>query len=213
MQGDLTAWLFSASTFALSMSGTPGPNNAMVAASGATYGFARTLPHMLGVSVGFPVMLVAVALGGGDLLRTFPAVHDALRWIGVAYLLWLAFRIAAARPVVPASSASGPAATGASSRPLSFLQAALFQWVNPKAWVIALGSVATYTNADGRAVIVQAAVLGAIFLVVTLPTTAFWTMTGVGAARLLRTEQGLRAFNLAMAALLVASLLMLLREG
>lgn len=210
MHADLTAWLLSASAFALSMSGTPGPNNAMVAASGATFGFARTLPHMLGIAIGFPVMLVAVALGAGDVLRAYPAVHDALKWAGMAYLLWLAIRIATARPVMAAASRGG---AGMSGRPLSFLQAALFQWINPKAWVIAFGAVATYTNASGQAVIVQAAVLALIFVAATLPATAFWTMTGVGAARLLRTERGLRAFNIAMAILLVGSLLMLALEG
>ena len=86
------------------MAATPGPNNAMVAASGATWGFRRTLPHMLGVSVGFPVMLVAVALGAGELLRTRPWAHEALRWVGAAYLLWLAWHIAVSRPKAPAES-------------------------------------------------------------------------------------------------------------
>ena len=109
------------------MSATPGPNNAMVAASGATWGFRRTLPHMLGVAVGFPAMLVAVALGAGEVLRARPWLHEALRWAGAAYLLWLAWKIAAAKPEPP-----GDAATekdkGSGSRPLSFMQAALFQW-------------------------------------------------------------------------------------
>ena len=201
MSAETLAWLASAVTFAVSMSGTPGPNNAMVAASGATFGFARTIPHMLGIAVGFPLMLVAVALGAGQLLRTIPVLHAVLKWAGAAYLLWLAFRIATARPA--------PAETGG-SRPLTFLQAGLFQWVNPKAWVIALGAVATYTTAEG--VLPQSLGLAAIFLLVTGPTVAFWTMTGVGAARLLRTDRGLRAFNWLMAALLVLSLLPLLRE-
>lgn len=208
MAADLTAWLISAATFALAMSATPGPNNAMVAASGATFGFARTLPHVLGVVVGFPLMLVAVALGAGDVLRAFPLVHVVLKWAGIAYLLWLALRIATARP-----ARSGSEATASGGKPLSFLQAALFQWINPKAWMIAVGSVVTYASATGGSVVIQAAVLALIFLVVTLPTTAFWTLTGVGAARLLRTERGLRAFNIGMAALLVASLLMLIAEG
>lgn len=205
MGADPAAWLFSATMFALSMSGSPGPNNAMVAASGATFGFVRTLPHILGITVGFPVMLVAVALGAGDALRSFPALHVALKWLGMAYLLWLALKIATARPVAHGARPSG--------KPLSFWQAALFQWVNPKAWIIALGGVATYTDAGGGAVVAQTIGLALIFLVATFPAVAFWTMTGVGAARLLRTARGLRAFNLTMAALLVASLLMLLYEG
>ena len=198
------AWFASALAFAVAMAATPGPNNAMVAASGANWGFRRTLPHMLGISAGFPVMLVAVALGAGALLRTRPWVHEALRWVGAAYLLWLAWHIAVARPQVPV----GP--TRAGGRPLGFLRAALFQWMNPKAWMAAAGAVLTYTTTGG-ALLAQAVVLAAIFLVVILPTIALWTLVGVGAARLLRTERALRWFNLAMAALLVASLLPLLR--
>ena len=196
------AWLLSATGFALSMSGTPGPNNVMVASSGATFGFTRTLPHMLGISIGFPIMLVAVALGAGQLLQAVPALHTALKWLGSAYLLWLAWHIATASPAPPDANAA--------SRPLTMLQAGLFQWVNPKAWIIALGAVATYTTAEG--VLGQSLLLALIFVVVTLPAVAFWTMTGVGAARLLRTERSLRVFNLVMAALLVLSLLPLLRD-
>ncbi len=202
MTAGTLAWLLSAATFAVAMSATPGPNNAMVAASGANFGFARTLPHMAGVTVGFPAMLVAVALGAGDLMRAAPMLHGALKWIGVAYLLWLAGRIATARPAV--------AAAGSRARPFTFAQAALFQWVNPKAWIIALGAVATYTTT--RWMVVQSLLLAVLFVLVTLPALAFWTMTGVGAARLLRSERALRTFNRVMAGLLVLSLLPLLRE-
>ncbi len=197
---DGLAWFASATAFAVSMSGSPGPNNTMVTASGATWGFRRTVPHMLGISLGFPAMLLAVSLGLGEVLRALPWLQAALRWIGIAYLLWLAWRIATAEP-----DPSGAAAGGA--RPLSFLQAALFQWVNPKAWVIAIGSVAAYTTGSGAALAAQATLLSAIFVAVTLPIVAGWTLVGVGAARLLRTRRALRAFNLSMAALLVASLL------
>ncbi len=187
------------------MAATPGPNNAMVAASGASFGFRRTLPHMLGITIGFPIMLVAVALGAGEPLRTLPWLHEALRWVGAAYLLWLAWHIAATRPEAADKRAGA-------SRPLTFAQAALFQWVNPKAWVIAASAVVTYTSESG-AVLAQAAALAIVFLVVTLPAVAFWTSVGVGAARVLRSPRALRLFNLAMAALLVASLVPLLREG
>ncbi len=198
-------WLASATAFAVSMSATPGPNNAMVTASGATWGFRRTVPHMLGIAVGFPAMLVAVALGAGEALRARPWLHEALRWAGVAYLVWLAWKIAAAEPEPPGQEPRGPGRDGG-SRPLSFAQAALFQWVNPKAWVIALGALAAYTTAAGSGLVAQAAVLALVFLLVTLPTLALWTLVGVGAARVLRTRRALRAFNLAMAALLVLSL-------
>ncbi|MEX2650649.1 MAG: LysE family translocator [Alphaproteobacteria bacterium] len=193
-------WLLSAAAFALAMSATPGPNNAMVAASGATYGFARTVPHILGISVGFPAMLIAVALGAGAVLTRYPVVHDVMRWLGAAYLVWLAWRIATARPA--AESTDRPRHR---DRPLGFMEAALFQWVNPKAWVIALAGIATYTG-SGETAFGRALVLAVVFFVTCVPSTALWTGVGVGAARLLRTERGLRAFNLALAALLVASL-------
>jgi threonine/homoserine/homoserine lactone efflux protein len=196
-------WLLSATAFAVSMSATPGPNNAMVASSGATFGVARTMPHVLGISVGFPLMLVAVALGADGVLRRFPELHMVLKWVGAAYLLWLAWHIATAHP----DAAEGG---GRRARPLNFLEAALFQWVNPKAWVIALGAVATYTSAD--AVLLEVLLLAAIFLVVCVPSTALWTGIGAGAARLLRSPRALRRFNVAMALLLVASLLPLLAE-
>jgi threonine/homoserine/homoserine lactone efflux protein len=197
------AWFASATAFAVSMSGSPGPNNTMVTASGATWGFRRTVPHMLGISLGFPAMLLAVSLGLGELLRALPWLHAVLRWIGAAYLLWLAWKIATADPTPEQAGAAG-------SRPVSFLQAALFQWVNPKAWVIALGAVAAFTTAPGMGMIVQAVLLALIFVAVTLPVVAAWTLVGVGAARLMRTRRALRLFNLAMAALLAASLLPML---
>ncbi len=206
MHPDALAWFFSAVAFAVSMSATPGPNNAMVASSGATFGFARTLPHMVGIAIGFPVMLVAVAVGAGDLLRAAPSMHEILRWAGAAYLLWLAVRIATASPAVR----DGGGKRG--SKPLSFIQAALFQWVNPKGWVIAISAVVTFTNA-GSSALPKAAALAAIFFVVILPALAFWTLTGVGAARVLRTARAMRTFNLAMASLLVASVVPLLREA
>ncbi len=186
--------------FAFATCATPGPNNAMVASSGATFGFRPTIPHMLGVAMGFPAMLAVVALGGGQILRAYPAIHIVLKWVGAAYMLWLAFHIATAEPTL---SSDAPHTRG--GRPLSFLQAVLFQWVNPKAWIIALGAVTTYTNPDG--VVGQAMLLALVFLPIGVLTIVLWAMTGIGAARLLRSRRAIRGFNIAMAALLVASLL------
>lgn len=199
---DGAAWLLSAAAFATVMSASPGPNNAMLAASGSRFGLARSTPHMAGVALGFPAMLLGVTLGFGDLLRSAPALQLAMKWGGVAYLLWLAWRIATARP-----AADG---THAGASPLTFLQAALFQWMNPKAWVIALGAVGTYAAAP--AATAKAVALTAVFVLAGAGASVFWTMTGVGAARVLRTERGLRAFNLVMAALLVLSLVPVLLE-
>jgi threonine/homoserine/homoserine lactone efflux protein len=201
------AWLVSALAFAVSMSASPGPNNTMLTASGANFGLRRTVPHMLGISIGFPAMLLAVALGAGELLRAHPLALAVLRWAGAAYLLWLAWRIATARPATPKDGGEPAEIAG---RPFSFLQAVLFQWVNPKAWVIGLAAVLTQTTAIGAAQIAEAVLLALLFLAVTLVTSVFWILIGVGAAHVLRTPRALRGFNIAMAALLVASLLPLL---
>jgi threonine/homoserine/homoserine lactone efflux protein len=200
-------WLLSASAFAVAMSATPGPNNTMVVASGATYGFGRTVPHMLGIAAGFPVMLVVLGTAGLPLL-TDPRVHAVLKWVGAAYLLWLAWKIARADP----APAEPGAKAGPSGRPFGFLQAALFQWVNPKAWVIAAGALATYTAGAEGGSLVATLLLAGLFGLVALPCTAVWTLIGVGTARILRTRRAVRLFNLAMAGLLVASLVPTLHE-
>lgn len=197
MTADQITWVASVSAFAMAMAATPGPNNAMVAASGARFGVARTLPHMLGITLGFPIMVLAVAVGAGQILAANPWLHTGLRWIGAAYIVWLAWTIA--RP-------HSPVAHGAEARqPLGLLPAALFQWVNPKAWIIAVGAVVTYTG-EG-APLSQTLAMAAVFGIVTLPAVLFWTVVGAGAARILRTERALRRFDLVMAALLVASLI------
>ena len=196
------AWLGSAVAFAVAMSATPGPNNALVAASGARFGMWRTVPHMLGIALGFPVMLVAVALGAGEVLQSQRWLQAGLRWVGAAYLLWLAWSIARSPPQLARGEAG--------RRPMGFVRAALFQWVNPKAWVIAVGAVVTFTSGDRR--FGQAMVLAAVFTVVCLLSVLFWTGVGVGASRMMRTERALRRFDLAMAALLAASLVPVLME-
>jgi threonine/homoserine/homoserine lactone efflux protein len=185
------AWFASATVFAVSMSATPGPNNTMLASSGSLWGFRRTIPHILGVSLGFSAMLIAVAAGLGGLLLHHPTVLGVLRWIAVVYLLYLAWRIATAKP----HDARGREAAANRGRPLSFTQAALFQWVNPKAWVIALSALATMTAVADRP----------SFQAATLVTTALWTFLGVGVSRVLRSGRALQLFNVALAVLLVLS--------
>jgi threonine/homoserine/homoserine lactone efflux protein len=207
---DLSNWLLPVVAFATAMSATPGPNNVMVAASGATFGFRPTLPHILGISVGFPVMVALVAIGAAEPLRTWPWLQETLRWVGAAYMLWLAWHIATATPT--ATTAEGREQAARRGRPLTFLQAALFQWVNPKAWVIAGSAVVTYIGGDGRVFFVQAAVVVVVMLVACLVFVAMWTGIGAGAARLLRTPRALRRFNLVMAGLLVLSLIPMVLE-
>jgi len=210
MATNVSGWLLAVLGFAVAMSATPGPNNVMVAASGATFGFGRTIPHIAGVSVGFPLMLGVVAVGAAEPLRAWPWLHEALRWVGAAYMLWLAWHIAAAEPVV-ATADSRPGAERR-GKPMTFLQGALFQWVNPKAWVIAGGTVVTYITATGAAFWVQAAMLGLVFFATTVVFVSLWTGVGAGVARVLRTPRAVRRFNVAMAALLVLSVVALFGE-
>ena len=196
----LSADLLGFAIFGFATAATPGPNNAMLAASGANFGIRRTIPHMLGIAAGFPVMLLLVAFGFGEILRQAPGLHAILRWAGALYLLWLAWRIAVSVP-------EGPGQTR--SRPLNLLQAALFQWVNPKAWIVAIGAVTTYTTAGDT--MRQAPALAAIVVLVTLPCLIAWAALGAGAGRLLSPAR-LRTFNRIMAALLVLSLAPMLFE-
>jgi threonine/homoserine/homoserine lactone efflux protein len=178
---------------------TPGPNNAMLAASGATFGFRRTLPHMQGVAWGFPLMLFAVALGLGELFRLYPSLHEVLRWGGAALLLWVAFRIATA------ADASGAAAR---ARPFTFWQAAGFQWINPKAWVMCAGVVAQFVS--GANTVRDAAICAAVAGVVGLSSATGWAAFGAALASWLQAPRRLQLFNAAMAGTIVLGVLWLI---
>lgn len=185
--------------FAFVTSVTPGPNNLMLMASGANFGFRRTLPHMLGISLGFGVMCFAMGLGVAGAMLALPATGIVLKLVSVLYMLWLAARIARAAP---------PDAAAAPGRPMTFLQAAAFQWVNPKAWTMALGAIALYAADRSLMALIWVAV---VFSLVNLPTVSLWALMGQGMRRWLDRPSRLRAFNWTMAALLVLSLLPVLR--
>ena len=192
----MDSWIIAFAFFALSMSTSPGPNNVMVTASGANFGFRRTLPHMFGVALGFPVMLLCVGAGVGALLTAYPEIQTVLRGIGALYLLYLAWRIARA----------GEIEVGARKpRPITFLEAAAFQWLNPKAWLIAVGALGTYAP-SGEPLTPNLLIMGLIFIAACLPSVGFWTLIGAGVGRLLSTPSAMRIFNILMATLLVASL-------
>ncbi|MGD9477885.1 LysE family translocator [Shinella sp. G-2] len=195
-------WILAASSFAFAMAGTPGPNNTMVTASGANYGFRRTLPVATGMGIGVAVIIFTVAAAGGAVLSE-PRVHLALKWIGVAYLLWLAWRIATA-PV-------GLAVERGRARPFTFIEGALLQLVNPKLWVMVAGAVVTYGGGAAGDVSVPAA-FAVIFGGATLVSTLAWAGVGVGAARFITRKESLKLFNRAMALLLVLSLVPVLFE-
>lgn len=175
---------------------TPGPNNMMVLASGVNFGIRRTLPHIAGISIGFAAMIVIMGMGLGMIFETYPVLNTVLRWVGGAYLLYLAWKIAGA--------AAPEDAERSAARPLGFIGAAAFQWVNPKAWVMALGAVATYLPGSPSLSSVAAAAL--LMAVINAPCVGIWAAFGVGLRRLLTEPAKLRAFNLTMATLLVVSL-------
>ena len=174
---------------------TPGPNNLMLLASGLNFGIRRTVPHMLGIGIGFNIMVLAVGLGLSGVFRAAPVLYEALKWVGAAYMLWLAWRIAHAGPVGVGAEARG--------QPMSFLAAAAFQWVNPKAWVMAVTANATYAAAGS---ITGVAIVAGVFGLVNLPSVSVWAAFGAGLRRLLANPRHVAWFNRAMAVLLVLSL-------
>jgi threonine/homoserine/homoserine lactone efflux protein len=182
--------------FAIATSITPGPNVLMVAAGAANAGIRATLPHMLGIALGFAAMLLIVGLGLAGTFAALPLLHAALKWGGAAWLLVLAWKIARA----------GAPGEGPPRPPLGFLGAALFQWVNPKAWMIALAAIPAFTTPQGD-LLAETLLIAGAFALVCLPCTLAWAALGAGAARLLRSGRSLQAFNIAMALLLVASLI------
>jgi threonine/homoserine/homoserine lactone efflux protein len=195
MDCDMTYELFLALLgFAFVTSVTPGPNNMMLLASGVNFGLRRTVPHMLGISIGHAVMVFLVGLGVAGVFLAHPLALTALKVAAVGYMLWLAWKIAR-------SGAPGEGKAG--GRPMTFLQAAAFQWVNPKAWAMALGAVAAYVPEPSVAAY---ATVAGVFASVNLPSVAVWAAAGQGLRRWLDDPRRLRAFNWGMAALLVLSL-------
>ena len=180
--------------FAFVSSITPGPNNLMLMASGANFGFRRSIPHMLGIGLGFTFMVLVVGTGLVQLFDQYPVSYTILKIASVMYLLYLAWKIAHAAP------AKGQSAAGT---PMTFLQAAAFQWVNPKAWAMALTATTAYTPDQTLfAICIVALVFGAV----NLPSVSTWTVLGQQMARILTNPRRLVVFNWTMAALLVGSL-------
>lgn len=191
-------------TFAFVSSVTPGPNNAMLMASGANFGLWRTLPHMFGVGIGFMVMILLVGMGLMQVFDAFPILDVILKIVSIIYLIWLAWKIAVAAPTLPDEPDTG-------GTPMTFLQAAAFQWVNPKAWTMATYAILNYaTDADGTRTIWGVATVALVFGIVNIPCVASWTILGQEMRRFLTSPARLRAFNITMAILLVATLVPLL---
>jgi threonine/homoserine/homoserine lactone efflux protein len=180
---------------------TPGPNNLMLLTSGVNFGFTRTIPHMLGVGIGFMVMLLAVGLGIGAVLAAFPVLHTGLKVAGAVYLVYLSWKIAMTR--------SFDGGTESRSRPMTFLEAAAFQWVNPKAWVMAVTAMAVYSNPATP--LLSVVLIGLIFGLVNLPSVSTWAGFGTALRGFLSDPLRLKWFNIAMGLLLAATLWPMLR--
>ena len=183
--------------FAFVSSITPGPNNLMLMASGTNYGFSRSLPHLMGVSLGFTLMICLVGVGLIEIFDAYPLSYTVLKVFSVGYLVYLAWKIATSE------SATGSAGK-ASGKPLTFLQAAAFQWVNPKAWTMALTAISVYAVTEDK--FLGVLVIALMFCTVNLPSCGCWVVLGTQLRRLLTNPVRLRMFNITCAVLLLASL-------
>jgi threonine/homoserine/homoserine lactone efflux protein len=185
--------------FAFVAAVTPGPSNLILTSTGAAVGVLRGLPGLFGVAAGMGLMMFLVTFGLGSLVHDSPILYQALKWGGVAFLLWLAWKIATARHSETNADAK---------RPVGFWGAAAFQWVNPKSWLVSASAAGTYLHAATGSVFVQALSFGVLFVFAALPSCFVWLAFGAGVQRLLHSERAARIFNIAMGALLAGSVLL-----
>jgi threonine/homoserine/homoserine lactone efflux protein len=193
-----TDQMLALTVFATVSSGTPGPNNLMLMTSGVNFGMKRSMPHLLGITLGFSFMIFCVGMGLQTMFTVIPQLETILRYVGTAYLLWLAWKIAN----------SGPVGEGKmSAKPMGFWGAAAFQWVNPKAWFMAISAITTYaSSAGGGTQLSKVLLVVLIFGTINLPLVACWGLFGSAMRRFLQDPKKLRIFNITMALLLIASL-------
>lgn len=193
--------LIALALYALVTSVTPGPNNLMLLASGVNFGFRQTIPHMLGIALGFTAMVALVGFGLGAVLTLFPIVFNVLRVLALVYMVWLSWKLAS----------SGSLGSGdVKARPMTFIEAALFQWINPKAWAMALTATTLYTDPDMY--YLSVILVAGMFGVINLPSVSCWAGFGVGLRGFLSIPARLRIFNVGMAVLLLLSTLPFIRE-
>jgi len=186
--------------FAVVSTITPGPNNFMLFASGLNFGYRATLPHIFGIASGMGLLFGCVGLGLGQLFEVFPLAFTAIKVLGASYMLYLAWRIAN----------SGPLKIGeGKARPMTYFEAMLFQWVNPKAWIVAMVLASTYTSKDNY--YLSVAIIVAYFTVANIPVISIWAGFGTALKQFLSDPKKLRVFNIAMAIALVLSLWPMLR--
>ena len=182
--------------FSLVSSITPGPNNLMLLSSGARFGFVRTLPHLMGVTIGFTVMVILVGAGIAGIFQAVPQLHEVLKIVSVVYVLYLAWKIATGPTRFDGSPRD-------SARPMSFLQAALFQWVNPKAWSMAVTAVTGYAPSHNP--LLALAATAVLFGAINLPCVGLWTVLGTQLRSVLSTPTRFRVFNVTAALLLAGT--------
>jgi len=185
-------------SFAFATAMSPGPNNFMLLSSGLTFGYKKTMPHIMGVMVGFPIMVMAVGLGMGTVFELYPLLYDVLKVVGIAYLLWMAWKIA--------TSSSTMSSDDEVKKPFTFLQAVLFQWVNPKAWVMVITAMGSFITSTQQAFL-QVVIIALVYLCIGLLATNVWALGGVYLQRFISNEKRVRVFNVLMALLIVFSVL------
>jgi len=180
---------------------TPGPSNIMLTTAGANAGILRGLPCLLGVATGMGLMMFLVPLGLGSVVLRTPLVLAALHWGGAAFLLWLSWKIATSRGMESATDGD----------PVGYLGATLFQWVNPKSWLVAASAAGTFLQAAGGAPVTQSAWLGGLFVLAALPSGLVWLAFGATVQRVLHNPRRLRVFNIAMGVMLALSVALIVR--
>jgi len=187
--------------FSVAAAGTPGPSNALLTATGANVGVWRGLPALVGVASGMGLMMFLVAFGLGTVILDHPIILTAVKWCGAIFLCWLAWKIASADR---ASAAAG-------GKPIGFVAAAAFQWINPKSWLVCVSAAATFLDVRAGSALVQSAAFALTFVVAALPSCFPWLAFGAVVQRVLRSERALRLFNVTMGVLLAASVILFVR--
>lgn len=194
-------YYFSLLLFCVSSSITPGPNNLMILMSGINFGVKRSLPHYFGILFGFSAMVFLVGMGLARVFARFPILHQVIKYLGAIYMLYLAYQII--------RSSSSLKDVKSAHRPLSFFKAVLFQWVNPKAWVMGIGAVSAFTVIN-LPMTSQVVIISFIYLLVGIPCIAFWLLGGVAVRRYMNNPRHLQIFNVTMGILLIASIILML---
>ncbi len=191
-------------TFTLSTAITPGPNNIMLLSSGLTFGYKRTIPHIVGIIFGFPMMILVIGLGMGTLFEKFPLVLTSLKFIGIIYLFWMAHKIAN-------NKSSYEVEENINSKPFSFIQAALFQWVNPKAWIMAITSISIFVTENENSII-QVLIISLIYCLSGCISSNTWAFGGTVLKKIIKDDNSVQILNICMAILLIASVVPIIFE-